>query len=77
MHVFNGIFLEYVGFCFVVDGYWKDWSKWDICNVTCGGGLQWRSRDCVQPFYGGLECNGTGSESKDCNTEYCPSRYFS
>ncbi|KAJ8305885.1 hypothetical protein KUTeg_016430 [Tegillarca granosa] len=55
-----------------VDGEWEPWSKWDECNVTCGGGGQSRYRVCEGPYFGGLECNGSAIESRDCNMHFCP-----
>ena len=59
---------------FVVDGVWEQWSEWAECSVSCGGGSQDRNRDCTGPFYGGLECPGNDSETRDCNTHHCPSK---
>ncbi|KAK7100724.1 hypothetical protein V1264_023622 [Littorina saxatilis] len=54
------------------DGVWEDWSKWSECTLTCGGGNQWRARDCIGPFYGGAECPGPANETRDCNAHHCP-----
>ena len=32
-------------YCIAVDGEWSEWSEWSACSVTCGLGLQKRSRD--------------------------------
>ncbi|XP_013397757.1 SCO-spondin [Lingula anatina] len=55
-----------------VDGVWTNWTSWDTCNVTCGGGMQHRYRTCTGPFYGGLNCSGPDIDSKICNDFYCP-----
>ncbi|XP_076098251.1 SCO-spondin-like [Mytilus galloprovincialis] len=55
-----------------IDGYWNDWNNWETCNVTCGGGIQQRSRTCVEPLYGGAECTGPDTDYQDCNTQSCP-----
>ncbi|XP_053393892.1 SCO-spondin-like isoform X2 [Mercenaria mercenaria] len=55
-----------------VDGVWKEWASWSACNVTCGGGTRWRSRDCEGPFYGGAECPGHNMSTEACNTHECP-----
>ncbi|XP_069128273.1 SCO-spondin-like isoform X2 [Argopecten irradians] len=55
-----------------VDGEWDLWSNWTSCNVSCGGGMTWRTRDCVEPLYGGAPCNGTNMETDDCNIHECP-----
>ncbi|XP_064626789.1 SCO-spondin-like isoform X2 [Lineus longissimus] len=55
-----------------VDGYWKPWTQWEKCDVSCGGGLRSRTRECVQPKHGGVECEGEGREDEICGTEPCP-----
>ena len=59
-----------------VDGVWKEWSVWEDCNVTCGGGRQSRFRTCIQPQFGGLPCNGSDIETIDCNTQFCPGNVY-
>ena len=58
-----------------VDGGFTDWSNWDTCSVTCGGGIQGRTRSCTNPApqYGGASCVGDVSSEQNCNTEECPS----
>ncbi|XP_041359749.1 SCO-spondin-like isoform X3 [Gigantopelta aegis] len=55
-----------------VDGVWDVWSDWDSCSLTCGGGIQWRTRNCTGPFYGGQDCAGSANQSRDCNAQLCP-----
>ncbi|CAH1776208.1 unnamed protein product, partial [Owenia fusiformis] len=55
-----------------VDGVFEPWSNWTMCNVSCGGGGQSRFRECLGPFYGGLECDGEFNETRDCNIHHCP-----
>lgn len=55
-----------------VDGYYSEWSKWGPCSRTCGGGAQQRNRTCIQPLYGGANCQGLGNESQSCNEHNCP-----
>ncbi|XP_046560771.1 A disintegrin and metalloproteinase with thrombospondin motifs adt-1-like, partial [Haliotis rubra] len=55
-----------------VDGEWQNWEIWGTCSTTCGGGIQWRDRGCIGPFWGGQDCLGDSKESRDCNTQSCP-----
>lgn len=55
-----------------MDGQWKDWMEWRECSLSCGGGIQTRSRDCEGPFYGGANCTGSNEDSQECNTHPCP-----
>ena len=57
---------------FSVDGYYKDWSSWGQCSVSCGGGEQHRQRECVEPLHGGQECQGPADETQACNEHHCP-----
>ena len=60
---------------FIVDGGWGSWTAWSTCNVTCDSGTQMRTRICDNPtpVGAGLDCNGSDSESMDCNEPSCPS----
>ena len=62
--------VNYVRILILVDGGWNDWSVWDTCSVTCGGGSQGRNRSCSNPSpqYGGNDCVGDVFDSQDCNT---------
>jgi len=64
------------GDCPVPGGY-TDWSSWGECSVTCGGGVQTRSRTCTNPppSGGGPNCIeqnlGPAEEEQECNTQDC------
>jgi len=55
-----------------VDCVLSDWSPWSACTVTCGGGVQTRTRTVlVPPAFGGAPC-GPLVETQPCNTQPCP-----
>ena len=72
----SNISFECIVFVFTVDGDWTDWTPWATCPVTCGGGIQNRSRSCSNPSpqYGGADCIGGDVEAQDCNIHFCPSK---
>lgn len=59
----------------MIDGGWSDWSDYGKCSYSCGGGVQYKTRNCTNPSpqNGGMPCEG---ESKGhwriCNPEACP-----
>lgn len=55
-----------------VDGVYKAWEDWSVCNKVCGGGEQTRTRECIEPQHGGKACQGVGSETRACNEQDCP-----
>ncbi|XP_076109282.1 thrombospondin-2-like [Mytilus galloprovincialis] len=59
--------------CPAVDGNWGPWGIFEPCSVTCGTGLQNRSRICNDPApsLNGKPCDGEETSSKICNTEVC------
>ena len=65
---------SYEPLVFSVDGVWVPWSTWEECDVTCGGGLQWRNRTCEGPFYDGAECEGSHIDNRTCNDFPCPGK---
>ncbi|XP_052083732.1 scavenger receptor cysteine-rich domain superfamily protein-like [Mytilus californianus] len=59
---------------YVVSGNWGAWSVWSLCSASCGSGTQQRRRLCNSPIpsAGGSDCNGTGSQTQNCNVINCP-----
>ncbi|XP_076106548.1 galectin-3-binding protein A-like [Mytilus galloprovincialis] len=55
--------------CVPTSGGWSPWSEWSTCTITCGGGLQRRSRDCnnPRPGYGANYCVGASVANQVCN----------
>ena len=64
-------------FRFTVDGGWSNWGSYGACSKTCGPGSQTRQRTCDKPppSAGGKQCDGSGSETKNCNDKACPGIY--
>ena len=62
-----------------IDGGWSKWTKYSICSVECGRGIQGRTRTCTSPIpkYGGSFCVGIDREEKECDTGIsCPVHGF-
>lgn len=60
--------------CFIiVPGNWTEWSEWSSCSLTCGGGIQTRTRDCDISWIQGLTapCEGDDSEETACHEFAC------
>jgi len=49
-----------------VDGNWGEWTHWSVCDSTTG--TQTRDRQCNNPApqNGGLQCQGSSSETTSC-----------
>ncbi|XP_061786536.1 A disintegrin and metalloproteinase with thrombospondin motifs 2-like isoform X2 [Nerophis lumbriciformis] len=59
------------------DGNWGSWSEFGQCSRTCGGGVQFRTRDCdnPRPANGGRTCVGATYQFQMCNTNQCEDIY--
>ena len=58
-----------------VDGEWGSWKPWFECSVTCGQGVQNRTRECDSPSPedGGQYCEGKKYEVRACHAPVeCP-----
>ena len=42
--------------------YWGDWGEWDTCTVTCGGGVEKRTRGCEDGEMGDIGCSNINPE---------------
>ncbi|KAM9324527.1 hemicentin-1 [Gastrophryne carolinensis] len=56
------------------DGVWSDWSSWEECSKTCGGGKKTRTRTCNIPSMEGevKTCDGKAIDTTVCNIKPCP-----
>ncbi|KAL4235558.1 Hemicentin-1 [Mactra antiquata] len=66
-----------VSTCFIKachDGGWSVWGTWSVCSLSCGGGIQSRSRTCSNPVPSerGQYCSGASIEVTSCNGDICP-----
>ncbi|AWP12163.1 putative disintegrin and metalloproteinase with thrombospondin motifs 2-like [Scophthalmus maximus] len=59
------------------DGNWGSWSEFGQCSRTCGGGVQFRTRDCdnPRPANGGRTCVGATYQFQICNSNECEDIY--
>ena len=60
-------------FSTAIDGGISHWSDWGACNVTCGSGIQSRSRECNSPppSGGGRNCSDPIVDHQECSVEEC------
>ena len=58
----------------IVDDVWSFWTTWSGCTVTCGEGINTRSRYCTNPTptSGDKACIGSDVHKETCNTHKCP-----
>ncbi|XP_076106976.1 uncharacterized protein LOC143075454 isoform X1 [Mytilus galloprovincialis] len=56
-----------------IDGQYGLWTDWGQCTRTCGGGEQYRYRQCNNPppIGEGAPCKGPGQQLRPCNNELC------
>merc|ERR1712180_35931 len=52
---------------------WTDWTEWSDCSVSCGAtGEQSRTRNCIGPVDGGIECpTESETETQACDAPAC------
>mmetsp|Transcript_26237 Transcript_26237/g.55659 ORF Transcript_26237/g.55659 Transcript_26237/m.55659 type:complete len:1597 (+) Transcript_26237:60-4850(+) len=55
-----------------IDCLLSEWASWSTCTATCGGGQHTRIREIAQPASnGGMPCEGSLSEVKECARNEC------
>ena len=71
--------MTFVSLSTVIDGGMSDWSDWSACNVSCGSGIQSRSRECNSPppSGGGRNCSVPNIDHQQCSLEECGKISFS
>lgn len=65
-----------IKYIFVGDGIWSKWGDYSLCSLTCGGGVQTRSRMCTNPAPNkfGQNCTGNNVDEIMCNAQNCSSK---
>ncbi|XP_075764582.1 A disintegrin and metalloproteinase with thrombospondin motifs 4 [Pelodiscus sinensis] len=55
-------------------GGWGPWGPWGECSRSCGGGVQFSTRECNKPVprNGGKYCEGKRTQYRSCSTKECP-----
>ena len=63
-----------------IHGGYSEWTGFESCTRTCGGGMLIRRRNCTNPppAHGGRDCSNLGlrMESIECNTQKCPGWFY-
>ncbi|XP_056132724.1 A disintegrin and metalloproteinase with thrombospondin motifs 2-like [Lampris incognitus] len=76
-HCFKGHCIWLTSDIIKQDGNWGSWSSFGQCSHTCGGGVQFRERNCdnPRPANGGRTCVGATYQFQMCNTDECEGIY--
>ena len=54
---------------------WAKWSRWTDCTLTCGNGVQHRTRNCTDlETRDDVTCVGQPMANQTCNTFPCPGK---
>uniref|UniRef100_A0AC35FVF3 Uncharacterized protein n=1 Tax=Panagrolaimus sp. PS1159 TaxID=55785 RepID=A0AC35FVF3_9BILA len=49
---------------------WNSWQPWSGCSVSCGGGVESRTRTCNNQC-SVCQCQGAATEQRPCNPDPC------
>ncbi|XP_036825467.1 A disintegrin and metalloproteinase with thrombospondin motifs 2 isoform X2 [Oncorhynchus mykiss] len=76
-HCFKGHCIWLTNDMIKQDGGWGVWSQFGSCTRTCGGGVQFRTRECdnPRPANGGRTCLGANRQFQLCNSQECEELY--
>ena len=55
-----------------MDCQWGQWTAWESCTKTCGGGTQTAKREVRKEAKDGGNCPGSSTRNQPCNTNGCP-----
>ena len=47
----------------------SNWNSWEVCSATCEGGIQIRTRFCLNGNFGNLGCDDRSQDLRVCNTQ--------
>ena len=54
---------------------WATWSRWTDCTLTCGNGVQHRTRNCTDfDTSDNVMCVGQPRANRNCNNFPCPGK---
>ena len=57
-------------YCSVTE--WAPWDSWTACSVTCGSGVQERTRTCNKVDPSDADCEGESMQQMGCTVAACP-----
>ena len=49
--------------------FWREWTPFGMCSVSCNGGIRNRTRMCANGSPGVIGCEGLSREVMTCNDE--------
>jgi len=55
-----------------VDCTWNEWTEWNGCSKTCGGGSEARVRERTPGNAAGKLCIGNSKDTRECGQNTCP-----